>query len=137
MERLMLELVEPGVFQYWLKRAARQRPVIAANMETLEIGQMRPWSCRLHRDNTYYRFAPYDAGFIVSTDGTLHNLFSVEKGCGDGLMEEAVAAGARKLECYDVGVLLNLYRKHGFKETNRVKNWQGPAYPDVVYMVRR
>lgn len=82
------------------------------------------------------------SGFAVQPDGTLTNLFSTTRGRGDRLVEEAIWAGARKLDAYD-GYLPTLYARHGFRETERLtwdpqyapEGWEGTfGTPDVVFM---
>lgn len=73
------------------------------------------------------------AGYVVRADGELTNLFSLVKGLGDILVDQALEDGARRLDCFD-GHLVALYSRHGrFVETSREPNWT-PGGPDVVYM---
>jgi hypothetical protein len=132
----MLVIVTAPEFNFWLKYAAKRRPVIARNCDSIPVAELKNYRCYLHRDQTFSQYTQFEAGFVLTNDGTLRNLWSLHPKCGFGLMEEAVARGARKLECYDVPHLLGLYHTFGFVETNRVENWQGPCYPDVIYMVR-
>lgn len=84
-------------------------------------------------DGADYRLAVDGlSGFVVRSDGELTNVFSVERGRGDAIMADALAAGAVYLDCFD-GYLPTFYARHGFVEAQRVANWT-PGAPDVVYM---
>lgn len=72
------------------------------------------------------------SGFAVTADGELVGVFSTVKGRGTVLMEAAVTAGARHLDCFD-GFLTAFYSRFGFVETERFANWT-PGEPDVVFM---
>ena len=86
------------------------------------------------------------AGFVITADGGLQNVFnnSGTKGLGAVGVKRAIAEGARNLDAYD-GFLTPFYEKLGFRETGRVKF--DPKYappnlpkeiaarkPDVVFM---
>lgn len=72
------------------------------------------------------------SGYGITSDGTLVGLFSLKRGQGDALVLDAIAHGASNLDCFD-GYLVALYSRHGFKEVDRVPNWDA-AGPAVVYM---
>lgn len=72
------------------------------------------------------------SGFVISEDGELTNVFSLERGRGDALVTAAIDHGASHLDCFD-GYLPTLYARHGFVETSREANWT-PGQPDVVFM---
>lgn len=72
------------------------------------------------------------SGFVVRADGELTNVWSVERGRGDGIMDAALQAGADVLDCFD-GYLPTFYARHGFVEYAREANWT-PGGPDVVFM---
>jgi hypothetical protein len=86
------------------------------------------------------------AGFVITADGELQNVFnnSGTKGLGAAGVKRAIAEGARNLDAYD-GFLTPFYEKLGFRETGRAKF--DPKYappnlpkeiaakkPDVVFM---
>lgn len=80
------------------------------------------------------------SGYAIKPDGDLVNLFSCSRGKGQALLKEAVANGAKKLDCYD-GSLVGIYQKAGFREVGRepFDREIGPSVlsglrPDVVYM---
>ncbi len=62
------------------------------------------------------------AGFVISSDGELQNLFnnSGTKGLGAAGVKRAIAEGARSLNAYD-GFLTPFYEKLGFREAGRMK----------------
>ncbi len=62
------------------------------------------------------------AGFVISANGELQNLFnnSGTKGLGVAGVKRAIAEGARSLNAYD-GFLTPFYEKLGFRETGRMK----------------
>lgn len=72
------------------------------------------------------------SGYAVRADGELTNVFSVERGRGDGIVTSALSSGAVYLDCFD-GYLPEFYARHGFEVNARVPNWT-PGEPDVVYM---
>ena len=92
-----------------------------------------------------------ESGFALKPDGDIVSVFSIP-GNGEfrGLMETAVAAGGRKLDCFDT-VLPTAYAPHGFKAAARLSwsdeqappDWDKAKYakfnngePDVVFMAR-
>lgn len=62
------------------------------------------------------------AGFVISSDGELQNLFnnSGVRGVGAEGVKRAIAEGARTLNAYD-GFLTPFYEKLGFRETERTE----------------
>ena len=89
-------------------------------------------------------------GFYIKPDGELISVFSNAPRRGDDIMRAAVAAGAKKLDCYeDVRTkhLTALYSRHGFGETQRLDwddqyappGWDYDARnrPPVVFMERK
>jgi hypothetical protein len=72
------------------------------------------------------------SGYAIKPDGDLVSVFSTQKGRGDTIVQEDIKNGAVKLDAFD-GYLPTLYKKHGFEELKREKNWT-PGGPDVVYM---
>lgn len=77
----------------------------------------------------------HTAGYGVKSDGDLIAVWSTVKGQGKQIVESAVINGAVKLDCFD-GFLVDFYSDNGFSVVNRVSNWDGAGFPDVVYMQR-
>lgn len=84
------------------------------------------------------------AGFAVTADGELLNLFNVTgQKLGDLLVGWATFLGAHKLDVYE-GPVADLYRRHGFHEVGRDKwadeyapagwDYEHQGRPDVVYL---
>lgn len=69
-------------------------------------------------------------GGFALINGELATLFSLPGAhYGDMLVHQAVERGAHKLSCFDAhGKLLNLYGRHGFKETARAP-WDDSLAP--------
>lgn len=73
------------------------------------------------------------SGYGVTYGGELIGLFSLVKGRGKRMVDEAVALdGAQYLDCFD-GFLPSYYEQFGFVEYKREANWTEGG-PDVVYM---
>ena len=70
-------------------------------------------------------------GFMVSRDGDIQNLFSIDHKGRESFLE-AMRQGGRTLDCFD-GFLPKYYAQFGFVEMRRESNWT-PGGPDVVYM---
>ena len=80
------------------------------------------------------------AGVLLSSDGEIMNLFSLKKGEGEKVMLKAIELGGYKLDCFDKRKneekgLPDYYKKFGFKEIKREKNWV-EGEQDVVFMER-
>ena len=71
-------------------------------------------------------------GYAIKDTGELCYVHALIRGCGDALVQDAIANGAKRLDCFD-GYLVSLYARHGFVETARVPNYT-KGDPDVVYM---
>jgi hypothetical protein len=73
-------------------------------------------------------------GAAVAPDGDIQSVFnnSGVKGAGGRAIEIAKKLGGQKLDAFD-GALPDIYKKHGFVEDHREKNYN-PGGPDVVYM---
>lgn len=96
-------------------------------------------------DHTLLMTEDRGAGVAVSPEGDVQNLFNHTgpEDAGDELIQKAIAAGGRTLDCYD-GYLRRLYTKHGFREVGRMEfvrefapdDWNYEKYgePDVVFM---
>ena len=91
---------------------------------------------RFHRLHCHVRVATenndHRGGFVVLS-GELIGLHHVDPGHGDWLMQHAVALGADRLDCYDIPHLIELYKRHGFREVLREANHTA-GQPDVVWM---
>jgi len=74
------------------------------------------------------------SGYMVSYEGELTSVYSLEKGRGDDIMVSAIEDGAHYLDCFD-GYLVDFYKRHGFKERCRKPNWTEGG-PNVIYMNR-
>jgi hypothetical protein len=88
------------------------------------------------------------SGFAIAEDGDIVSVFS-RNGSGHSVIEAAIAAGGRKLDCFDTK-LPYIYGPHGFKAVARIKwneeykpvGWKKEKFseynqgePDVVFMV--
>lgn len=73
------------------------------------------------------------SGYVLAGD-ELIGVFSAER-AGSALVADALARGARRLDCFD-GFLVGFYERAGFSVTRREANWT-PGGPDVVYMESR
>ena len=79
------------------------------------------------------------SGYAISPDDELINLFSLNRGRGSALIKDAIANGAKHLNCY-AGPLVAIYEKAGFKVVRREPydpdkaEVQLPYCPDVVFM---
>lgn len=73
------------------------------------------------------------SGYGVTEGRELIGLFSLVKGRGKNMVEEAIYLdGAQYLDCFD-GFLPSYYEQFGFVEYKRETNWTEGG-PDVVYM---
>lgn len=76
------------------------------------------------------------AGFAVSPDQELVNVFSLAKGHGRFLMAFVTNQyGALHLNCLSGNNLEKFYEAHGFEVARREPNWNA-GEPDVVFMRR-
>jgi len=99
------------------------------NDNTLDLKpDYKPYDCWLSHDGLM--------GFAVAPDRELVNVFSASavRGAGSSIL---VFAKERydhlHLNCY-AGKVEDFYKNHGFYETGRESNWNGPPHPDIVYM---
>lgn len=71
------------------------------------------------------------AGFAIADGDELISVFSYAgEHAGDAIVAQAVAHGARRLDCYDIaGGLPRLYGRHGFRPIARVR-WNDGYMPD-------
>ncbi len=76
------------------------------------------------------------AGFAVSPEQELVNVFSLAKGHGQSLMAFVTQQyGALHLNCLAGNYLEKFYSAHGFEVAHRQPNWN-EGEPDVVFMRR-
>lgn len=101
--------------------SARARSYLSA----YELHEYRKMRCFLSADGLTM-FAIKDGDELVSVCN------AGERGRGHLMMLAAIAAGARRLDCFD-GYLPPFYTRYGFRETAREANWT-PGEPDVVFM---
>jgi len=80
----------------------------------------------------FYLSTDIQSGFAIMATGEIAGVFSVSRGRGSEILENAKQKGGQWLDCFD-GYLPGFYAAHGFVETSREKNWT-PGGPDVVYM---
>ena len=90
------------------------------------------------------------SGFVIKNADDLVSVFSAKgSNSGDAVVEAAVAAGARRLDCFNT-ILPGFYAKHGFRPVARLKfdrdyapyDWDYDHFakfnngaPDIVFMV--
>ncbi len=84
-----------------------------------------------------YLTANKTAGVALNGDEII-NLFSLQSGEGKKALIAAIEKGGRRLDCFDKRSgenygLPDYYKKFGFKEVKREKNWT-IGEPDIVYM---
>lgn len=72
------------------------------------------------------------AGYALHHSGELNHVFSMQPGLGAHAVQDSLTRGASHLSCFD-GKLPEYYKRFGFQEQRREKNWT-PGGPDVVYM---
>ena len=111
-------------FHQALSRASAINPHISSNVNIYHPHEYAKMKTFLSNDKK--------SGYAIKAGGELVSVFSSEKRRGDGLVWNAKANGAKKLDAFD-GYLSDFYKKHGFKEHKREKNWNEGG-PDVVYM---
>ena len=87
-------------------------------------------------DVQFYLDQHASMGYGVAEDGELVALWSLVRGQGYNLVQDAVKNGATWLTCYDNGFLVQLYIKCGFDEVGREPNWV-EGQPDVVRLAWR
>jgi hypothetical protein len=80
-----------------------------------------------------------NTGFAITNKDELVNLFSLKPGtgAGHGAVIAAIHLGAKRLDCQEFNNagknLSGFYKKFGFEEEKREKNWTA-GKPDVIYM---
>ena len=89
-------------------------------------------------------------GFVIKNGDDLVSVFSTKgSNSGDAIVEAAIAAGARRLDCFNT-ILPAYYARHGFRPVARMKfdreyapyDWDYDFYakykngePDIIFMV--
>lgn len=73
-----------------------------------------------------------NAGFGITKDGELINVFSIKRSAGNMLVQTAIQNGAKHLNCYN-GMLSEFYGRNGFVEYDRQPNSE-KGKPDIIYM---
>lgn len=96
--------------------ARKNKGLLSKGVDTLSFynaGEYDKMQCYLGRNNS--------SGYAIDK-GTLKSVFSSQKSSGDAIMVDAIANGAKKLDCYVFrydgvlsGPLYKLYTKHGFR----------------------
>lgn len=83
-----------------------------------------------------FQLQGHDAGYAIKDGNELVNLFNNggkdTKGAGQWLVLDAVEHGVTKGDHFD-GFLTPFYKKLGFTEDHREKNWTAGG-PDIVYI---
>lgn len=121
----MYEAVDPKEFLTVLVDLMNEHPDLKDTMS-------------LHRANEYlvtYLAENKLSGFAVTKDKEIANVFNVDKKALfvlPKMIKQAIAAGGNWMNMFD-GPLVNFYKKYGFVEYKRDKNWTAGG-PDVVYM---
>jgi len=118
-------LVYANQFHNRLRLARNNSPIIKKMVHLYEIKDYNKMDCYLSRCGNY--------GYAIN-NGELVSVFSRMKNKGNVIMMDAIQNGAIKLDCFD-GYLVSFYKKHGFTEIKREKNWDN-GQPDIVYMKR-
>lgn len=72
-------------------------------------------------------------GFVV-VDGELIGLHNIREGCGDWMLCDAISLGANRLDTYDIPHLVDLYKRHGFREVLREPNKIIKGGAAVIFM---
>lgn len=89
------------------------------------------------RMDAQFYLDPHDSmGYGVAKDGELIALWSLVRGQGYNLVQDAVRNGATWLTCYDNGFLVEFYVRCGFDITGREPN-RVDGQPDVVRLAWR
>ena len=123
-----LEEVPPEKFREAVLTASEFSDIHARNLNIrADYGD---YSCWLSHDGL--------SGMAISEYGEITNVFTMEKGRGQTMMEQFLSNVASAYEritlnCFD-GILPEFYGLFGFKEVERQQNTDDADGPDVVYM---
>ncbi len=100
-----------------------------ATLSFYNAGEYDKMKCFLGRNNS--------SGYVIDK-GTLKSVFSSQKSSGDAIMVDAIANGAKNLDCYVFrydgilsGPLYKLYTKHGFRVDTSMNDGK-PGEPYAV-----
>lgn len=118
-------IVDPATYAHELG-LVWDRENIAGNLTDLRYADA------IERGSRCYVLVGAPGGFVITPNGDLQGFFTTVPGTGSDLAMQAIAAGARTLDCFD-GYLPGFWAGHGFVEYRREPNWT-PGEPDVVYM---
>lgn len=131
-EPMMVTEVSPEEFIEQKNKIPKEKETYLSDIEPDKISQTA----------TAFLTEDKKVGVAVSDQGEIQNLFSLEKGKGKYALIKAIERGGFFLDCFDKDErkgetkgLPDYYKKFGFKEIKREKNWD-PAGPDVVFMKR-
>ena len=125
---LILQEVSPDVFREAVLNAIEHSDLHAENLDVKD--DYATYSCWLSEDGM--------SGVAISVGGEITNVFSMERGRGQTMMEQilstvATAYESITLNCFD-GFLPGFYRMLGFEEVERQPNADDRDGPDVVHM---
>ncbi len=129
--------VSPRDFKQRIEEVRRESDFYRANLDPKP--SYKNYHCWLRDDRR--------AGFSVSPDYELTNVFSLDKRKGDDIMRFATKSYEYlHLNCFSVGYLESFYKSHGFTEIRRepyrmnehdlLLTNQGVIFPDILYMAR-
>lgn len=94
----------------------------------LASANIHPYNLDDYKNMQVYLSPDKKSGYAIKNGNELVSVFSTEKGRGDDIVQDAIRAGAKKLDAYDINNKLpSLYNKFGFKETLR-----SPFNPDYA-----
>jgi hypothetical protein len=134
-----LEPADPEEFTQAVEEFAENNPDLAPMLTMHDPEEMEDYDVFLSEEG--------NAGVAVSPDGDIQNVISAEGASvdGDQVMEAAIEAGGKTLDCYD-GFLTDFYESHGFDVTGTMdfnpefapEGWDENPHlenqPDVMFM---
>lgn len=105
----------------------------AARSERLEIYKsLAIYPLDRYADMRTFLSEDHRSGYAITIKNKLVSVFSIEKGRGDELVEDAKLNGVKYLKAFD-GYLPGFYARHGFQEVSREANWFKDG-PQVITM---
>lgn len=116
--------VKPGAYRKQLRTAQKQSATVSLATTAADQLDLIDTRCVLATDGL--------SGYAVRGDGELLGVFSLVRGRGTKLVQDAVFRGATHLDCFD-GYLPAFYARAGFVEVRREPNW-APGGPDIIWM---
>jgi hypothetical protein len=132
-------------FKVPAKEFAKKIESVIAHPNPMFKANITPYTADEYKGFRTYLSADKRSGYAVKPDGELFSVFSLDKGRGEQLLDDAVLnKGAKKLDAFDInGKLPKLYGKY-MDETSRLKfadeyapkdwNYEKLGRPDVVMM---